>query len=84
MSEKPKAPAAKKKPSAAVETSQTIEEQTAAFLKAGGTIEKINSGVSGQPSIAGSKHITIGNNKPQLPRELPKELPKESLKEQAV
>ena len=47
MAGKPKA-ASKKKQPAAMETSQTIEEQTQAFLSSGGKIEQINSGVSGQ------------------------------------
>ena len=61
MAARPKTAAAKKKQPNASETSLSIEEQTAAFLKAGGTIEKIESGVSGQQSMAGSKHITLSN-----------------------
>jgi len=61
MAGKPKTAAAKKKQPAAVETSLSIEEQTLAFLKSGGEIEQINSGVSGQQSMAGPKHITLGN-----------------------
>ena len=53
-----------KKQPAATETSQSIEEQTKAFLESGGKIEQINTGVSGQQSMAGPKHITLGN-KPQ-------------------
>ena len=34
-------------------------EQTAAFLKKGGKIEEVPRGVSGQPSLAARKHITI-------------------------
>lgn len=60
MTAKPKT-TTKKKPSAATETSQSIEEQTAAFLKSGGEIEHINTGVSGQESLSGPKHITLGN-----------------------
>ncbi|WP_339338650.1 hypothetical protein [uncultured Oceanicoccus sp.] len=51
--------AVKKKQPNASETSLSIEEQTAAFLKAGGAIEQIASGVSGQQSMAGPKHITL-------------------------
>lgn len=40
--------AAKKKQPAAVETSASIEEQTAAFLASGGKIEQVQSGISGQ------------------------------------
>jgi len=53
-----------KKQPAASETSKSIEEQTKAFLASGGKIEEINTGVSGQQSISGPKHITLGN-KPQ-------------------
>ena len=51
----------KKKQPAASETSQSIAEQTEAFLRAGGQIQEINSGVSGQESLAGRKHISLGN-----------------------
>ncbi|MFT5580613.1 MAG: hypothetical protein ACI9WS_003380 [Paraglaciecola psychrophila] len=51
----------KKKAPAAVETSFSIEEQTEAFLKSGGAIDHINSGISGQQSVAGPRHITISN-----------------------
>jgi len=51
----------KKKAPAAVETSMSIEEQTEQFLKSGGAIDHINSGVSGQQSVAGPRHITISN-----------------------
>ena len=61
MAAKPKTAPAKKKQPAAAETSLSIEEQTKAFLKQGGEIEQINSGVSGQQSMAGPKHITLGN-----------------------
>ncbi len=43
------------------ETHISIAEQTAAFLKKGGEIDEIPRGVSGQKSIAGPKHITLGN-----------------------
>jgi hypothetical protein len=52
------------KKNAATETSQSIAEQTRKFLAAGGTVTKVNIGVSGQP-IFGSgpsttkKHITL-------------------------
>ncbi|ARN73401.1 hypothetical protein [Oceanicoccus sagamiensis] len=61
MAAKPKTAASKKKQPDASETSLSIEEQTAAFLKAGGAIEQIESGVSGQQSMAGPKHITLSN-----------------------
>jgi hypothetical protein len=47
--------------SAPVETSESIAEQTAAFLKAGGKIEEVPRGVSGQTSLASRKHITISS-----------------------
>ena len=49
-----------KKPAAAAETSDSIAEQTAAFLKGGGQIEQIASGTSGQSVVTGKKHITLG------------------------
>ena len=56
----------KKSPPAAVESSESIEAMTSAFLKAGGEVQKIPSGVSGQESMApGRKHITLGNNNKQ-------------------
>ena len=61
MARKPTRAAAKKKQPAAVETSQSIEEQTKLFLKTGNKIQVIKSGISGQPSMAASKHIKLGN-----------------------
>jgi hypothetical protein len=55
-----RAPAKKKQP-AAVETSQSIEEQTKLFLKSGNKIDVIQSGISGQQSMAASKQIKLGN-----------------------
>ncbi len=55
MARKPTRAPAKKKQPAAVETSESIEEQTRRFLQSGNKIEKIPSGVSGQPSMAVSK-----------------------------
>ncbi|GAA3916849.1 hypothetical protein [Litoribacillus peritrichatus] len=49
----------KKKETQAVETSLSIEEQTRAFLSAGGNIEQVNTGVSGQQSMKGTKHIVL-------------------------
>ena len=51
--------AAKPKKSAASETHQSIEEQTAAFLKAGGEIEQVGRGITGQQNIAGPRHIVL-------------------------
>ena len=50
----------KKKP-VVTETSLSIEEQTKAFLEAGGQVEQINSGISGQPSMAPQKPAATGN-----------------------
>ena len=61
MARKPTRAAAKKKEPAAVETSDSIAEQTRKFLKSGNKIEVIASGVSGQPSVASRKHIKLGN-----------------------
>ena len=63
MAAKPKKSTSKKAP-AAVETAKSIEEQTQAFLQAGGSIQQIDNGVTGQVNIPGPKHITLGNNKP--------------------
>ncbi|MEA3300106.1 MAG: hypothetical protein WDA10_15500 [Porticoccaceae bacterium] len=52
--------APKKKEPAAVISSKTIAAQTEAFLRAGGVIEKVKSGVSGQQNLAGPKHISLG------------------------
>ncbi|MCR9103825.1 MAG: hypothetical protein NXI15_00920 [Gammaproteobacteria bacterium] len=61
MPRKPTRAPAKPKAPAAVETSETIAQQTAAFLKGGSKITVIDSGVSGQQSMAANKHIKIGN-----------------------
>lgn len=53
-----KASHSKPKPAPAVETSASIDAQVAAFLKAGGEIQQIAKGVSGQV-YGGSKQITI-------------------------
>ncbi|WP_426416642.1 hypothetical protein [Aestuariirhabdus sp. LZHN29] len=48
----------------AQETSQSIADQTRAFLEQGGAIEEIKQGVSGMQSMVGNRHITLGNNRP--------------------
>jgi len=53
-----KASNTKPKPAPAVETSASIDAQVAAFLKAGGEIQQIAKGVSGQV-YGSSKQITI-------------------------
>ena len=60
MAAKPRTQPAKKKQPASVETSQSIEEQTQAFFKAGGEIDQIQTGVSGQVGLAGPRHISLG------------------------
>ena len=49
----------KRRQAAPIETSQSIAEQTAAFIKAGGKVEQVPRGVSGQTSLTARKHITI-------------------------
>ncbi len=44
--------AANSKKTSSFETHQSIEEQTAAFIKAGGAITQIARGVTGQTNIA--------------------------------
>jgi hypothetical protein len=55
MARKTMRAAAKKKLPAAVETSASIEEQTQEFLHSGNKISVIQSGISGQPSLAAVK-----------------------------
>jgi hypothetical protein len=64
MARKPTRAAAKKKQPAAVETSESIEEQTRRFLESGNKIQVIGNGISGQPSMAVSKQIKLGKNAP--------------------
>jgi len=52
---------AAKKKAAAAQTSESIEDQTAAFLKGGGKVEEVPRGVSGQTSLVARKHITISS-----------------------
>lgn len=49
----------KKKQPAAVETSESIAAQTKEFLKHGGQIEVVESGVSGQESMAPRKYASF-------------------------
>jgi hypothetical protein len=48
-----------KKP-AAVETSESLDAQIKAFLKGGGKIDQIATGVSGQSWSAPSRQISLG------------------------
>lgn len=51
----------KKKEPPVVISSKTIAAQTEAFLRAGGVIDKVKSGVSGQQNLVGPKHISLGS-----------------------
>ena len=44
-----------------IETSESIAAQVEAFLKQGGEIQQIDTGVSGQKNVSGPRHITLGN-----------------------
>lgn len=48
-----------KKPEKVTLTSAAIEEQTAAFLKSGGSVEYVGKGKSGQVAYQGSKQINL-------------------------
>ncbi|MEH6652427.1 MAG: hypothetical protein V7707_20620 [Motiliproteus sp.] len=52
--------AAKPKKPTPSETRQSIEDLTAAFLKAGGEIQQVARGVTGQQNLAGPRHIVLG------------------------
>jgi len=47
------------KPAAAVTSRESLEAQVAAFLNAGGEIQEIAKGVTGQPGGAVSRHISL-------------------------
>ncbi|MEH6649522.1 MAG: hypothetical protein V7707_05765 [Motiliproteus sp.] len=51
--------AAKPKKSS-TETHQSIEDQTAAFLRAGGEIQQVARGTTGQQNIPGPRQIVLG------------------------
>ena len=46
----------------------TLSEQIEAFLGAGGEIQEIPSGVSGQPSLACRRSMTISEKAPKKPQ----------------
>lgn len=54
--------AGKAKKSASKETHQTIQDQTAAFLKAGGKIQEVATGVTGQKYVTGRRQIVLGKS----------------------
>ncbi|MEW5249942.1 hypothetical protein [Microbulbifer sp. 2201CG32-9] len=60
MAKKASSTAKRKQPSAPVDTRETIEQQVQAFLAAGGEIEQVPKGVSGQTNVSGPRHITLG------------------------
>ncbi|HLT14949.1 MAG TPA: hypothetical protein VK006_12710 [Marinobacter sp.] len=51
-----------KKPVKATLTAAAIKEQTAAFLKSGGSIEYVVKGKSGQYASTGTKQINLKSN----------------------
>ena len=51
MATKPLRTAGKKKAPAAMETTSSIDDKVKAFLEAGGKIEQVRSGVSGQANM---------------------------------
>ena len=55
MAKKPMRAAASRKQPAAVETSESIAEQTKLFLKSGNKIDVVDSGISGQPVLGARK-----------------------------
>ena len=61
MATKTKSTAKKKQP-AATETSSSIDAQVKAFLAAGGAIEQIKTGVTGQQNMPGPRHINLNSN----------------------
>lgn len=60
---------AKTKAAAASETSQTIAEQTEAFLKSGGSVTRINTGISGQTGLGYAKKPEAANTGEQAKRD---------------
>lgn len=59
MSRKPTRAASPKKQPAAVQTSESIAEQTKLFLKSGNKIDVVDSGISGQPVLGARKQIDL-------------------------
>jgi hypothetical protein len=59
MSRKPTRQASARKQPAAVQTSESIEEQTKLFLKSGNKIDVVDSGISGQPVLGARKQIDL-------------------------
>ena len=59
MNAKPKTAPAKKKPLASKMTSKSIEDHINAFLEAGGEIQHIKAGASGQQSMVHPKPVAL-------------------------
>ncbi|PLW70726.1 hypothetical protein [Pseudohalioglobus lutimaris] len=59
MSRKPTRAASPRKQPAAVQTSESIAEQTKLFLKSGNKIDVVDSGISGQPVLGARKQIDL-------------------------
>ncbi|MCY4264838.1 MAG: hypothetical protein OXE78_08280 [Gammaproteobacteria bacterium] len=53
--------ASKSKKEAAVSSREDLEEHIAAFLKAGGKVQHIPTGVSGQTSTSGPRQIVLNH-----------------------
>ena len=51
----------KSKKEAAVSSREDLEEHIAAFLKAGGKVQQIPTGVSGQTSTSGPRQIVLSH-----------------------
>ncbi len=63
MSRKPTRAASPRKQPAAVQTSESIAEQTKLFLKSGNKIDVVDSGISGQPVLGARKQIDLRSGK---------------------
>jgi hypothetical protein len=61
MTNKPTRAPAKKKPPSAVQTSESIAEQTRIYLESGKKIQSIEPGVSGQTNTPAKKQISLEN-----------------------
>ena len=68
MATKPLRAPGKKKPPAAMETTSSIEDKIKAFLEAGGEIEHVRSGVSGQANMPPPKPKP-SESKPSEPKD---------------
>jgi len=61
MTNKPTRAPAKKKQPASKQTSESIAEQTKAYLESGKKIDYIEPGVSGQTNTTAKKQISLGD-----------------------